>query len=408
MKEIDISGEVQPGFEAVREAFAENFARRHELGAACAIYFRGEKVVDLWGGVRDRQTGEPWEKDTMACVWSTTKGLSGLALALAHSRGLFEYDEPVSTYWPEFAREGKGEITVRQLLAHQAGLFAFPETADRSVIADLDRLADILARQKPAWPPGSRQAYHALTIGYYEGELMRRVDPGHRTLGQFFRQELASPLGLEFYIGLPEDIPNRRLARLDPANPASALFTLPFPFFLATLHPRSRIRRALRGTELMIDPERVYARNLEMPAGGGVGTARALARAYGVFATGGAELGLRTATLRELAAPPVPPACGFRDAALKVDVRFSLGFAKPSPDSLYLSPASFGMPGAGGSFGFADPETGIGYGYVPNRMGTHLTDPRDLALRAALARSIARMASPRSKPVPGAADRRAS
>lgn len=393
-----IRGEVKPGFEAVREAFAENFRRRSELGAACCVYHRGEKVVDLWGGLRNRSSGEPWEEETMACVWSSTKGMSALALALAHSRGLLDYDERVATYWPEFSQAGKGAVTVRQLLAHQAGLFAFPETADRNVISDPDRLAAVLARQKPAWEPGTRQAYHALTIGYYEGELLRRVDPGRRSLGRFFQEELAGPLGLEFYIRLPEEIPDSRLATLDYGNRLGALFTLPLRFFLATIHPRSRIRRALRGTELALDRERVYARNLEIPAGGGVGTARALARAYGVFATGGRELNLRQETLRQLVAAPVAPARGFRDAALKVDLRFSLGFAKPSPGNPFGSPGSFGMPGAGGSFGFADPEARIGYGYVPNRMGTSLTDPRDLALREALYRSIGSGAARSERP----------
>ena len=139
-----------------------------------------------------------------------------MTLALAHSRGWLDYDEPVATYWPEFAQQGKETITVRQLLAHQAGLFAFNEPVDRSVIADLDRLAVVLARQKPTWEPGARQAYHALTLGFYEGELLRRVDPRHRSLGQFFHDEIATPLGEDFYIRLPESIPNSRLATLAP------------------------------------------------------------------------------------------------------------------------------------------------------------------------------------------------
>ena len=388
LKNVAISGEVKSGFEAVREAFLENFVRRGELGSACSIYYRGEKVVDLWGGVRNRETGEPWEEDTMALVWSTTKGLSGLALAVAHSRGLLDYNERVSKYWPEFAQEGKGRITVRQLLAHQAGLFAFPETGDRDVVTDLGRLAAVLARQKPAWEPGTRQAYHGLTLGYYEGELLRRVDPEHRSLGRYFHEEIAVPLGIEFYIGLPKEIPDARLAPLYPSGLASSIFTLPLGLFLAGMTPQSRIRRALHGTELALDRERIYARDLEMPAGGGIGTARAIAHAYGVFATGGKELGLREETLRELEAPPVAPVHGFRDLALKVEVPFSLGFAKPHPKNPFGSPGSFGMPGAGGSFGFADPEVEVGYGYIPNRTGTYLVDPRDIALRSALARSI--------------------
>ena len=180
---VAISGHVEPEFEAVRESFVENFTRRNELGAACCIYYRGEKVVDLWGGVRNKQTCEPWEEDTMVIVFSATKGMSGLAMALAHSRGLFDYDERISKYWPEFAQQGKDKITVRQLLAHQAGLFAIDETGDKSIIAYLDRLAVVLARQKPAYEPGTRQVYHGITLGYYESELLRRVDPKHRSIG---------------------------------------------------------------------------------------------------------------------------------------------------------------------------------------------------------------------------------
>jgi CubicO group peptidase (beta-lactamase class C family) len=384
-----VAGFARPGFEAVREAFVENFERRGEIGAACCVFHRGEKVVDLWGGVRSRATGEPWEEDTMALVHSTTKGMAGLAMALAHSRGLFDYDERVSRYWPEFAQQGKGAITVRQLLSHQAGLFALDERPSRSLVADPDRLAVVLARQKPAWPPGTRQAYHGITLGFYESELLRRVDPAHRTLGRFFQEEIATPLGIDFYIRLPEEIPNSRLAPLHRSSMAALFFTMPILLTLSAMNPRSRFRRCLQGAELPEeDAEHVYARNLEVPAGGGVGTARALARAYGVFATGGRELGLREETLRQLMAPAVPPARGFRDACLKVEIPFSLGFAKPGRRNPFAHPSSFGAPGTGGSIGLADPHAELGYGYVPNRMGTHLEDPRETALRRATYRSI--------------------
>src|SRR6187402_2588533 len=209
-----VDGHVSPGFEAVRDAFVDNFASRGELGGACCAYCRGQKVVDLWGGIRNRQSSEPWERNTMVIVYSATKGLAAMTLALAHSRRWIDYDERVCTYWPEFAQRGKERITVRQLLAHQAGLFALDSPVDRSLVADLDRLAVVLARQRPAWPPGTRQAYHAITLGFYEGELLRRIDPRHRTLGQFFQEEIAAPLGIDFYIRLPEDIPNSRLATI--------------------------------------------------------------------------------------------------------------------------------------------------------------------------------------------------
>lgn len=381
---IDIDGTVSPGFEPVRAAFVENFSRRHELGAACCVYLRGEKVVDLWGGVRKPASGEPWEADTMVIVFSATKGMSGLAMALAHSRGLFDYDQRVASYWPEFAQQGKDAITVRQLLAHQAGLFAFDELEDRGVIADLDRLAVVLAQQKPAWEPGTRQGYHAITLGYYEGELLRRVDPRHRTLGQYFQEEIATPLGLDFYIRLPESIPDTRFATLVNTPISRGLLVAPLALSVSALFPGAPIRRALAGSLLPLDDQRVYARNFEVPAGGGVGTARAIARAYGVFATGGKELKLQEETLRQLMAPAVAPTRGFRDVVLKVESRFALGFARPWAEDPFGSPGSFGHPGFGGSLGFADPENGIGFGYVCNRMDRYLIDPRNDALRRAV------------------------
>jgi CubicO group peptidase (beta-lactamase class C family) len=388
-----VQGHVARGFEPVRAAFLENFTSRNELGAACCVWRHGEKLVDLWGGVRNRRTGEPWEEDTMVLVHSATKGLAAMVLALAHARGWLDYEERVAAYWPEFAQAGKDEMTVRQLLAHQGGLHAFDEPVDRSVIADPDRLAGIMARQKPAWPPGERQAYHAISLGFYQGELIRRIDPEHRTLGRFFQDEIALPLGLDVYIRLPDDVPNARLATLEQPSLAARLLGLPVRLQLDALNRRSHLYRSLvanPGTALSYDAERIYAREFEVPSGGGVGTARAIARAYGVFATGGRELGLRPETLRLLMAPAVPPIYGFYDACLRGEAQFSLGFMKPSPSWPFGHATSFGSPGAGGSLGYADPEAGIGYAYVTNRMGTALTgDPRDVALREALASAVA-------------------
>ncbi len=391
-----VRGGVSPGYEAVRDAFAENFTRRGELGGACAAYVRGEKVVDLWGGIRSAATGEPWEEDTLALLYSATKGLAAMTMALAHSRGRLDYDERVAAYWPEFAREGKEATTVRQLLAHQAGLYAFREPVDRATVADLDRLAEVMARQKPDWPPGERQAYHGLTLGFYEGELLRRVDPRHRSLGRYFQEEIAAPLGLEAYIRIPASLPNSRLSLLSqPSLKSLRPGSFPLKLLFASFYPRSKIYRALGvnpGSEVVRDPETVYARELEVPAGGGVATARAIAAAYGEFATGGKVLGLKAATLRELEAPARPPRRGFHDEALlSDDVQFSLGFAKPSSFWSFGGAASYGSLGAGGSMGYADPARGLGYGYVTSRMGTSLRgDPRDLALREALDRAVER------------------
>ena len=386
-----VHGDVSRGFEGVRATFAENFARRRELGGACCAYHRGEKVVDIWGGIRNKQTGEPWEGRTMVIVYSATKGLAAMTLAIAHSRGWLDYEERVCTYWPEFAQHGKERVTVRQLLAHQAGLYTLDVQVDRELLADLDRLAVVLARQKPACEPGTRQAYHAITLGFYESELLRRIDPRHRSLGQFFEDEIASPLELDLYIRLPGNIPNSQLAVIARPSWFEVLRGFPPRLALDAVNRWSRISRALRGSGLPHDPTHIYARNLEVPSGGAVGTARAIARAYSVFAQGGHELGLRQETLDLLTAPAVPPSRGFYDECMKTDgIQFSLGFMKPTAALPFGSARSFGSPGAGGALGFADPESGVSYAYVTDRMGTRLSgDPRDVALRDALYSALA-------------------
>jgi CubicO group peptidase (beta-lactamase class C family) len=243
-------------------------------------------------------------------------------------------------------------------------LFAFDEPVDKSLVADLDRLAVVLARQKPAWEPGTRQAYRALTLGFYEGELLRRIDPQHRSLGQFFQDEIATPLGLDLHIRLPESIPNSRLATLASPSRFARLLGFPIRLTLASLNRRSNIYRALivnPGAAIAQDEQRIYARNFEVPSGGGVGTARAIAHAYSVFATGGRELQLRPATLHALSAPAISPTHGLYDECMMADdVQFSLGFMKSSRFWLFGNEGSFGAPGAGGSLGFADAKAGIG------------------------------------------------
>jgi CubicO group peptidase (beta-lactamase class C family) len=246
-------------------------------------------------------------------------------------------------------------------------------------------LAEVLARQEPEWTPGSRQAYHGITLGYYESELLRRIDPQHRSLGQFFHEEIATPLGLDVYIRLPEDIPNSRLATIAPPSKTAMLMGFPFRLALDAINPHSRIVRALWGSELPLDPVHVYARNFEVPSGGAVGTARAIARAYAAFASGGGELGLRQETLDLLAEPARPCGKGFYDECLKGEVQFSLGFMKPSPGFAFGGPRAFGSPGAGGAMGLADPDRRLGYAYVTSQMGTSLRgDPRDVTLREAI------------------------
>jgi CubicO group peptidase (beta-lactamase class C family) len=386
-----IDGVVAPGFERVRTEFERNFAERDELGAACAAYWRGEKVVDLWGGVRDARTSEPWERDTLVLVYSTSKGLAAMTLALAHSDGRLDYDERVAAYWPEFAQAGKGGVTVRQLLAHEAGLPVIDEPLDVEILQDFDRLAAAIARQRPLWKPGRYHGYHGVSLGWYEGELIRRLDPGGRTLGRVFAEDIAAPLGLEIHFGVPESVGDERLARIERATvrrTLAGLRDMPPRMAMAMANPRSVTFRTFANPRLRTpaDLDRRAYRSVEFPAGGAVGGAHDIARAYAAFAAREPELGLRHETLAELTRFPLPPSRGWRDLVLKVDTAFSLGFARPLGTFRFgSSERAFGHPGAGGSFAFADPEREIAFAYVMNRLGLHIVDdPREYALRQAV------------------------
>jgi CubicO group peptidase (beta-lactamase class C family) len=385
-----IDGDVAPGFGGVRDAFVRNFSERDEIGAAVAAYWRGEKVVDLWGGRRDPERDDPWQQDTVVAVMSTTKGLAAMTLAVANARGWLDYDAPVARYWPEFAAHGKHAITVRQLLDHRAGLVVLDEMLDHRKLSDLDYMARLLARQKPAWPPGTRHGYHTVTLGLYMQELIRRVDPAHRSLGHFFRDEIATPLDIDFHIGLPASFPQHRLARIRTLSRWRGLLALgytPPAVTLRMLLPRTLLRRSFMG--LIADPNDRDFLQVELPAGNGVGTARAIARAYSVFAEGGAELGITQETLARVTA--VPETTDALDAVLGVPSCFSLGFLRPGNGLAFGSSRhAFGAPGAGGSFGFADPDARLGYAYVMNRLDFYLDDdPREKALRDAVQAAIA-------------------
>lgn len=395
---FNIQGFTAAGFEEVEAAFRENFSTRQEVGAACAIYHRGEPVVDLWGGCRDEKSGALWEKDTLVLVFSTTKGAAAMAMALAHSRGLFELDDPISTYWPEFAQGGKSHITIRQLLAHQAGLCAIDESFTLDNLADPGCLSAALARQTPAWEPGAKHGYHGITLGWYESEIIRRTDPQGRRLRAFFQDEIARPLGLEFYIGLPAEIPDSRVASIKSYHPLQTVLhlgELPGGLVAAYMNPHSLTARAFSNPRLRRpgDFNLPEVRSLEIPSATGVGLVRSLARAYGVFATGGKELGLTAKTMQALTLPAAPPASGSFDEVLRVDSAFSMGFMKPFPGFPFgMSERAFGAPGAGGSFAFADPDAQIGFAYAPNRMGFYLwDDPREKALRDALYRCLGKL-----------------
>lgn len=387
-----IGGGVAEGYGRIADAFRANFAAGREIGAAVAVYRDGVKVVDLWGGYRDGHTRQPWQADTMVNVFSTTKGVAALAVALAVSRGYFGYDDVVADLWPEFAQAGKDTITVRQLLAHQAGLCAPTPAPTVADVADPARLAPILAAQQPRWVPGTRHGYHSVSLGWYESELIRRTDPAGRTLGRFLADEIAGPLGLDLHIGLPDSVPRDRVALLHYWKRVEALLHLnamPPGAVAASFNPFGLLSRTAlprNVTPWNGDYNRDDVRAIELPSSNGIGTAAAIARLYGAAATADPALPLKPAVRAALAAMPTPTPGGERDKVLGVKLIFSLGMSKPFPGTVFgSSDTAYGTPGLGGSFGFADPDTGVGYCYVMNRMGFHLhSDPRELALRRAL------------------------
>lgn len=388
-----VGGDVDEGYGTVADAFRDNFAERHEIGAACVVYHGGRKVVDLWGGYRDGLSRVPWEADTMVPVFSTSKGVAAVTLAVLHARGLLDHDERVAAYWPEFAAAGKGDVTVRQLLAHQAGLAVIDRPLDLSDLTGSRTLATALAEQRPAWAPGTRHGYHGQSLGWYESELISRVDPGKRRIGRFFADEVAAPLGLDFHLGMPQDADRDRVARIHGFRSWEMMLHLremPASFVRAFANPRSLTARAFGNPRLLGTVEnfnRPDVQTAEIPAVNGVGQVRSIAKLYGEVATGGAALGLTDASLNALRNAATPPTDGLFDEVLRVETRFSLGFVKPFPAFRFgsASDRAFGTMGLGGSFAFADPDTGTGFAYAMNRTGFRLwDDPREVALREAL------------------------
>jgi CubicO group peptidase (beta-lactamase class C family) len=396
--QLPIDGFTAPEFQGVRRAFEQNFRQRDEQGAACAIYHRGKKVVDLWGGYCRAETRKPWTRRTLVLTFSVSKGMAAAALAVAHSRHLFDLDEPVSAYWPEFGSSGKQGITVRQLLTHQAGLVSINTPLDARSLGNHDLLASILAEQRPAWRPGSRHGYHTLTLGWYQNELIRRVDPHHRSIGTFFQEEVARPLDIEFFIGLPPNIGEEQLASIKGFHRLAVLghiTELPVGMVLAGIWPRSLVARSI-GNPAFGNPAEIGGpeyRRVEIPSGNGIGQARAIAKTYSVLAGDARELGICARTKRELTAPAATPELGTRDAILKMDTRYGFGFSRPSSGMRFGSDCSaFGAPGAGGSFGMADPNEQLGYAYLTNKMGFRIfDDPREKAVRDACYACLAAM-----------------
>jgi CubicO group peptidase (beta-lactamase class C family) len=393
----ELHGFVEPGFERVRDAFAANFERPPdplsallgadvgEVGAAVAVYHEGRKVVDLWGGLAQRSTGRPYREDTLQLVFSATKGVTAIAANLLAQRGLLDLDAPVADYWPEFAQVGKGEIPVRWLLAHRAGLPWIDDTMRVEDALDWDRVVDALARQAPAWDPGTQHGYHATTFGWLVGEVVRRVSG--MSLGQFVRTELAEPLGLDLWIGLPPR-EHHRVAPVEvielPTDPGIQAMVD------QVLGPASPLGRALYAPGGAWAEERFASFNrpdvweAEVPAANAITDARSLARLYAACV--GEVPGAGGTPVRLLSDETVGRAIerqtdGVDVVLMQMDLQYGLGFNLPGAFLKLGGHRSFGHYGAGGSVGFADPDARLGFAYVMNRMVLGLTgDPRTATL----------------------------
>jgi CubicO group peptidase (beta-lactamase class C family) len=379
--DVVIGGHVEPGFEGVRDAFANNFVEHGEVGATYALHVDGAQVVDLWGGVRD-DTGAAYDGDTLQIVFSTTKGATAACAHLLAQRGLLDIDAPVVAYWPEFGQAGKEHIPVRWLLSHQAGLPTVDAELTRAEVLAWDPLIHALEVQAPYWEPGTLHGYHALTYGHLVGEVVRRVDG--RSLGRFFRDEIAEPLGLEFWIGLPEEL-EPRVAPMIPMDSASGLSIEDLLGADSLMVRALNLNGAFQGDLATTANERDF-HAAEIPAANGITNARSLSRMYAGLiggVDGGPSEGLLST--EQIDAARVLQTAG-SDQVLSfpgfdIESTIALGFWSTSPFAPMGGAASFGHYGAGGSVGFGDAEHRIAAGYVMSKMGLGISvDPRSSAL----------------------------
>ncbi|MGI5352903.1 serine hydrolase domain-containing protein [Streptomyces sp. CA-250714] len=387
---IVVHGTVADGYEPVRDAFIRNFEQRGEQGAALAVHRDGRKVVDLWGGSTDPADPDAarWSEDTAVVIRSATKGAAAAVPHLLHQRGQLDLDAPVGSYWPEFKTAGKERILVRHLLAHRAGLPALEVPLTPEEVLEPGRAARALAAQTPEWQPGTAHGYHPHTFGWLLGELVVRASGG-RSLGRWFADEVAAPLGLDLWIGLPDEIAAdgrvaRVAAREAPAPQPGALRTRPKRSVTeAYADPGSLTRRAFGAVVPKPDENDPAYRAAELPAANGIATARSLSAFYAALLgpLGAARRLFTPATLTQARSLESDGA----DRVLIVGTRFGLGYMLHGSACPLLGPGSFGHPGRGGSLGFADPETGVSFGYVTGALHRSVTsDPRPQAVIRAL------------------------
>ena len=362
-----VAGEYDDRFAPVVEEFVRNFDEREEVGASLCVTLDGATVVDVWGGVADPKTGRAWERDTVSIVHSCTKGATALCAHALAAQGKLDLEAPVAEYWPEFARAGKETATVRMMLDHSVGVPVLRGELAPGELYDWDRMVSRLEAEEPFWEPGTRHGYHMINFGWTVGELVRRASG--RSLGTFFREAVAEPLGVDFWIGLPEELEDR----VAPVIPTLRQKGDPLTSFeLAVVSDRASVSALAIANVAGMNPNSRAAHAAEIGGGGGITNGRGLAGMYTPLALGGGDLVDRDGLDRMRR---VSSAVN-RDATLCIGTRFAMGFmvsmdnrARPDTDSAIIGEHAFGHVGAGGSIGFADPSCGLGFGYSMNRMG---------------------------------------
>jgi CubicO group peptidase (beta-lactamase class C family) len=384
---VAVEGVCGPGFRRVREAFAGNFALHGEVGAAVAVTVGGRLVVDLWAGHADAARTRPWARDTIVNVASATKGLTAICAHRLADRGLLDLNAPVARYWPEFGQAGKAAVAVHLLLSHRAGLPAIEAPLPTSALYDWDTMTGALAAQKPWWEPGTRHGYHVFTFGWLVGEVVRRV--AGKSLGSYWREEVAQPLGIECHIGLAAEH-DGRVAELLPVPPSPT----GEPDWEAELikNAAPMVQKAYNNPPKTVADMNTRAwRGEEIPAGNAHTNARALARVYGALACAGEVDGVRVLSPLSVERARTEQARGPDAVLFGWPTRFGLGFALPPEGAGFgaSSATAFGHPGAGGSIGFADPAMHVGFGYTMNQIQTAIPPgPRALCLINALYGSL--------------------
>ncbi|MDF1719227.1 MAG: serine hydrolase [Minwuia sp.] len=376
MTETKIHGQASDRFAGVRDVFARNFAENGEVGASVCVTLNGETVVDLWGGVADQTTGAAWGEDTVSVVFSCTKGATAICAHTLISQGKFDLATPVGDIWPEFAAGNKAEATVRMMLDHSVGVPVLREKLKHNGTYDWDYMCERLAAEEPFWRPGDRNGYHGLTFGWTVGELVRRTTG--KSLGTYFQDAIAGPLGIDFWIGLPEEIEPRVapmiFRRHEPGDAQP-------PFLKVGLNEPGSIPHLFlfnSGGFLSKGCNTREGHMAELGGASGITNGRGLAGMYRPFANGGSWDGVDLVDAGTLADMEAISVATGRDATLQIPTRFAPGFMKSMDnralgiEGAIMGRRAFGHVGAGGSLGFADPETGLSFGYSMNRMGEGL------------------------------------